>query len=244
MLWQHTILLLGWAAYWARALLWRGNVDLLFNDNIPSGIVLLNPACWREHLWAETSLWCLLGPHKTLSVFIAQRVVSQVMLKFWWCGGRLTWCLLDSSQVSIVLHPEPLVQVSTTGPSTNNISHKVVLVWQNTLTYEQHEDMWLDVARNIVEWFWASGESRHLYTPLGISYAWGRLLMKQDKCLTQTLLTSDRLIRTLHLWKDACPCPVSPACINTAEDHVYWGTADGHLGNLTKALSSFLCRPG
>jgi len=68
--------------------------------------------------------------------------------------------------------------------------------------------------------------------------------MKQDKCLTQTLLTSDRLIRTLHLWKDACPCPVSPACINTAEDHVYWGTADGHLGNLTKALSSFLCRPG
>lgn len=70
------------------------------------------------------------------------------------------------------------------------------------------------------------------------------LLVSEDRCLIQTLLTSDRLIHPRELRKDACTCPASPACINIAEDPAYWGTADGYLGNLTKTLSSFLCRPG
>lgn len=109
-------------------------------------------------MWApvrvETSLWCLLGPHKTLSAFIAQTSVSQVMLKFWWCGGRLTWCLLDSSPLFkatllvlfSILSP---IQVSTIGSSTSNASHEVVLVWQN-LDKSSTRMMWLDIARNIV----------------------------------------------------------------------------------------------
>lgn len=68
--------------------------------------------------------------------------------------------------------------------------------------------------------------------------------MKQGRCLIQTLLTSNRLIHPLDLRKDVCTSPISPASVNITEDRVCRRIADGYLGNLTKTLSSFLCRLG
>lgn len=103
---------------------------------------------------------------------------------------------------------------------------------------------------SLIDFFSATRGFGHLGTA-GISLyqsPWNKLHLRETsdeigRCLIQALLTSDRLIQPLDLRGDVCTCPIRPACINITGDHVYWGTADGGFGNLTKT-SSFLCRLG